>query len=115
MLITTEAAELVRDYVDHHRTAGSDFLFSNRYGQHLSRNGIAEALHRLASHASVNLPAGDKIELRPHLLRHRHAYKARSVHGDVFAAKRLGHSSLRHLERYAGLSEQEERDLIERM
>jgi integrase len=73
---------------------------------------LADALHRIGAHASVN---GEALELRPHLLRHRHAYKARSAHGDVFAAKRLGHSSLKHLERYSQLSDDEEQTLLERM
>jgi site-specific recombinase XerD len=115
ILIMQEAATLIREYVERYRTSASDYLFTNRYGDKLSRNGIAGALQRIASHANVNLSADDQIELRPHLLRHRHAYKARSAHGDVFAAKRLGHSSLKHLERYAGLSEDEEQAIIENM
>lgn len=112
VLITQEAADVIRSYVEFYRVADSDFLFTNRYGQRLSRNGIADAFDKIAAHTNVNLSPNDHIELRPHLLRHRHAYKARSAHGDVFAAKRLGHSSLKHLERYSMLTEIEESELL---
>lgn len=115
ILITQETAALLVEYVRDHRVNGSEYLFTNRYGGQLSRNGIAGAFHRIAAHASVNLPEDEQIELRPHLLRHRHAYKARSAHGDVYAAKRLGHASLKHLERYSMLTDAEEEELLERM
>ena len=115
ILIAKDAAEIISAYIGSYRINGSEYLFTNRFGQQLSRNGIADALHKIAAHASANLPSDEVIELSPHLLRHRHAFKARSVHGDVWAAKRLGHSSLKHLERYSMMTDEEEESLLERI
>ena len=114
VLLTKEAADTVRNCVEHHRVAGSTFLFSNRYGGSLSRNGVANAFNKIAA-CNANLFGDEKIELRPHLLRHRHCYQARAKGGDVFAAKRLGHSSLKHLERYSMLTDAEETAILEQM
>lgn len=115
VLITIETARLIDDYVANHRLSDSDYLFTNRYGQKISRNGVANALRRIAGYASLTLPPSEQIELRPHLLRHRHGFKAREAKDDTFAVKRLGHSSSRYVERYTGLDDAEESALIEKM
>ncbi len=112
VLITKEAAGLLHDYLTQ-RLAGAGFLFLNRDGEQLSRNGAANALNKIAAQASVSLPDEEKIRLHPHRLRHRHAKKARDRMGDIFAQKRLGHTSGRYLERYTRLSEKEEEEIIE--
>jgi integrase/recombinase XerD len=116
VLLTKEATGIIHEYVDHHRTPGAEgYLFTNRDGGRLSRNGVAYAFNRIAKQASVGLPDDEAIVLRPHLLRHRHAYQCRRAHGDVFAATRLGHASLKHLARYSVMTDAEEGQLLERM
>jgi len=113
--ISKECCELINEYISVHRTDGSDYLFTNRYGDNLSRNGIAKAIHRVAGVANVRLRLQEKIHVTPHKFRHRHAYNVRQLKGDSFAAQRLGHSSLAYIGRYATSDSKEEEDLVEKV
>ncbi len=115
VLIRQDVADIIRGYVDRHRVPGSSFLFTNRYGESISRNGIAKAFDKIASYANASLADDQRINLTPHLLRHRHAFKCREAKDPVFAAKRLGHRSLTYIERYSKLNDIEEGDVIERI
>ncbi len=97
VLVSTDAAEVIRTYIDKGRTPGSDYLFTSRYGGKLSRTGATKALGMLARLASS---PGHQIKANPHAFRHRVGKKSRDAHGDVFAARRLGHADLRMVERY---------------
>jgi integrase/recombinase XerD len=113
--ISKECCEKIEEYLKAHRTQGSDYIFTNRYGKRLSRNGIAKALHRISGIANTRLNPQDKIHVTPHRFRHRHAYNVRLLKGDSFAAQRLGHSSLAYIGRYATPDNHEEEDLLERV
>lgn len=116
VLLPIDVARMISEYIQHHRVPGSDWLATNRYGQRLSRNSVAEAFNRIAGYANLTLPEGEQIVLRPHLLRHRHAFKARSAKDDTFAIKRLGHApGGRYIERYTALDDEEESKLLEKM
>lgn len=115
VLIRKDAAELLHEYLRSYRTPGSDYLFTNRYGSSLSRNGVARAFTNIANIAGANQSTEERPPLRPHLLRHRHAFKAREAKDPVFAAKRLGHSSLQYIERYSALDEDQEEKILEEM
>ncbi len=95
--ISKECCELIGQYIDEYRTSGGEYLFTNRYGNHLSRNGIAKAIHQIAGVANVRLTSQEQIHITPHKFRHRHAYNVRLLKGDSFAAQRLGHSSLAYI------------------
>lgn len=101
--INKETADLVRDYIDNYRTDRSEYLFTNRYGNKLSRNGLGKALNKVCSLASATFCEPDeKIKIHPHLFRHTHAKKFYEKTKDpVLTAKRLGHSSLQYVSRYA--------------
>ena len=113
VLITKHAAEMVHDYIQSHRISTEPWLFVNRYGGCLSSKGAGDGLAKIAAYANATLPESEKIHLHAHRLRHRHGYQARKLKDPVFAAKRLGHASLKYVERYAGLDEAEEEALIE--
>lgn len=113
--IKTETCELIQEYVSHHRVQGSDYLFTSKSGQRLDRVTAWKSLKRIARITSANLPPEEKIDLYPHQLRHRHCYKAREAKDAVFAATRLGHSSLNFVQRYSQETPEEERNLIEQM
>lgn len=115
LTIKTDTCELIQEYIDHHRVRGTDFLFTSKTGQQLDRVSAWKALKRIARIASANLPPEEEIHLHPHMLRHRHGYKARKAKDAVFAATRLGHSSLNFVQRYTQETVEEERDLIENM
>ncbi|MGE0632128.1 MAG: tyrosine-type recombinase/integrase [Pseudobdellovibrionaceae bacterium] len=113
--IRTEACDLISEYINQHRTNGSNFLFTSKTGQRLDRTSVWKALKKIARFASASLPAEKKIDLHPHMLRHRHGFKSREAKDAVFAAKRLGHSSLNFIQRYTQETLEEERDLLETM
>ena len=74
--ISKETAVLIRSYITDTRTGGSDYLFTNRYGGRLSRNGLAKALNKISGLASATFCEPDEaIKIHPHLFRHTHARK----------------------------------------
>lgn len=106
-------AELITEYIESHRVGGSDFLFTSKTGKQLDRVTAWKKLTRIAMLASTLFPRDEAIRLTPHCLRHRHAYQCRKAKDPVFAASRLGHSSLTYIQRYSQETAAEERELIE--
>ena len=116
VLIRQEVADMVYEYIKNHRIGSGDLIFLNRYGEGpLSRNSVARAFNKIAALAGATLRDSEKPRLRPHLLRHKHCYDAREAKDAVFAAKRLGHSSLAYIERYSGLDDFQEEKILEEM
>jgi site-specific recombinase XerD len=113
--IKSEICELINEYVKHHRVSGSNYLFTSKEGLHLDRVSAWRALKKIARHASASLPPEEKLELHPHMLRHRHGFKCREAKDPVFAAARLGHSSLNYIHRYSQETQEEEINLLEAM
>jgi site-specific recombinase XerD len=113
ILVTKHAAGLVSDYIHYHRTSEEPWVFVNRYGGRLSAKGAGEGLAKIAAYANATLPEVEKVHLYAHRLRHRHGYKCREAKDPVFAAKRLGHGSLKYIERYATTSERDEEAIVE--
>jgi len=111
--IKTEVCDLITEYVEHHRTPGSNFLFTSKSGGYFDRVSAWKTLKRIARFASANLPPEEKLDLTCHALRHRHGFKCREAKDPVFAAARLGHSSLSFVHRYSQETPEEERDLLE--
>ena len=107
-----EVFDLLTTYIEKHRTPGSDFIFTSRSGCELDRVSAWKALKKNARMTSASFGDGP-VELSPHRLRHRHAYQCRIAKDPVFAASRLGHSSLAYVQRYSQESEAEAQDLIE--
>jgi len=110
VLLSKEAAEIVRAYIEHGRTPGSDHLFTNRYGEGISRNGAALALAKLAQMASSK---DHQIHCNPHSFRHRLGKRVRDLAGDVAAARKLGHANTRLVELYATTTEAEDEALAD--
>jgi site-specific recombinase XerD len=113
--IKTEVCTLINEYIEHHRTKGSNFLFTSKSGERLDRVSAWKALKRIARFASANLPSEESLDLTCHSLRHRHGFKCREAKDPVWAATRLGHSSLNYVQRYSQETPQEERELLEKI
>lgn len=113
--ISKECIELIEEYISNYRIGGSEYLFTNRYGEKISRNGFAEALHLIAKTASVNLPDGEEFFVTPHRFRHSVGYRARELKGDVWAAERLGHASLNFVGRYGTISDIDDEKLVDEL
>lgn len=115
--ISKETADLVRGYISNNRTTGSDYLFTNRYGDRLSRNGLAKALNKISGLASATFCEPDeKIKIHPHLFRHTHARKFYEKTLDpILTARRLGHASLQYVSRYATRDEDDINRIIDKI
>lgn len=113
--ISKECVELIEEYVSNYRICGSEYLFTSRHGEKISRNGIAQALHLIARMASINLPDGEELLVTPHRFRHSVGYRARELKGDVWAAERLGHTSLNFVGRYGTTSDSDNESLVDKL
>lgn len=115
--IKREVCDLIRDYVNKSRVSGSDYLFTNRYGERLSRNGVAQALNRIALVASSAFSEAQRIKIHPHKFRHTHAKRLYDATRDpLLVARRLGHGSgTKYISRYATTTDQEIESLIDRI
>ena len=107
ILIKKSVVDILKEYISGPRVSGTDFIFSSYSGQPLTRRTVHRIIQSIGEAA--------KIKSWPHLLRHVHAKRCRDKHGDCFTAKRLGHSSTRYIERYAGHTEAEESKMIEEL
>ncbi len=110
-------SEMMRDYINNWRIDGSDYLFTNRYGGRLSRNGVAQALNRIALVAGSAFSEGEKIKIHPHKFRHTHAKRLYdATHDPLLVARRLGHGSgTKYVGRYATTSDQEIDDVLDQI
>jgi integrase/recombinase XerC len=99
-----EVTESITDYIVHHRTEGSHFLFTNYRGQKLSRNGIAKAINKIAyfTNAAFGSVSETPLKVHPHKFRHTHARMLYEKTKDpILVARRLNHSSIKYVSRYA--------------
>lgn len=110
VLIGSAAAAVIQRYVAEGRKSTSPYLFVNRWGEPLTRNGLGKVLRGIANLASSE---NHPVKLTPHMLRHSHGYAAREAKDAVFAQRRLGHSSLRYIERYCTTPDDVEEKLVE--
>ncbi len=113
--IKKEVADLIRCYIRSYRTRGSNAIFTNRYGTRLSRNGVAQALNKIAALASSAFAGGEMIKVSPHRFRHSHAKKLYdSTKDPVLVARRLG-NGIKYVSRYATASDSEIDSAIEKI
>lgn len=104
---------LVRDVVPVHREArqvlgewlaarqdGAAPLFITRTGRRLSRREAAAIMRRIAAQANAHLPAEERIDVSPHVLRHTFLRKLAEEKGVHYAREASGHQSDRYIWRY---------------
>lgn len=113
ILIKKSISDELKTYIATFRVDGCDHLFTSHKGDPISRRTVYEILQKIA--AQANATGNNQIHIYPHLLRHAHAKRCRDKYGDCYTAKRLGHSSTRYIERYAGHTESEECKMIEEL
>ncbi len=75
-------------------------LFPTRSGKHLDRVQCFRILQRIADQANAHLPAGEKIQVSPHVLRHTFLRKLAEQKGVQYAKEASGHKSDRYIWRY---------------
>ncbi len=81
-------------------------LFTTRTGKRLSRTQMFLILQRIANQASAHLPAGERIKVSPHVLRHTFLRKLAEEKGVQYAKEASGHKSDRYIWRYVKPSQQ---------
>src|SRR5262249_10536200 len=118
----------LRDFVPVHRDARqvldawlaerqdtSPPLFITRTGRRMSRREAAEAVRRIAAQANGRLPAEEKIDVSPHVLRHTFLRKLAETKGVHYAREASGHQSDRYIWRYVKPDQQTLADAIDEL
>ncbi len=87
---------------DHALLSGKDPgpLSPTRSGKRLDRIQCYRILQRIADQANAHLPAGEKIQVSPHVLRHTFLRKLAEQKGVQYAKEASGHKSDRYIWRY---------------
>jgi len=92
----------------------NDRLFCNRYGQGLSRDGVAYILSKYVDQASHQTPALRHRRITPHVLRHSCAVALLQAGNDVTVIRDyLGHASISTTSRYITTNLKMKRDALE--
>ena len=81
-------------------------LFPPRSGKRLGRTQMFLILQRVAAQANAHLPAGERITVSPHILRHTFLRKLAEEKGVQYAKEASGHKSDRYIWRYVKPSQQ---------
>lgn len=75
-------------------------VFTTRTGKRLSRTQMFLILQRIAAQANAHLPASEKIQVSPHVLRHTFLRKLAEEKGVQYAKEASDHKSDRYIWRY---------------
>lgn len=91
-----------------------DPVFCNRYGQPLSRDGVAYVLTKYVTQAARVAPALRRRKITPHVLRHSCAVALLQAGNDVTVIRDyLGHASIATTSRYISTNLKMKRDVLE--
>lgn len=99
------------------KRGGTDttYVFLNRDGQPLTRDGVAYILQKYATRAAVSAPALRRQRVTPHVLRHSCAVALLQSGVDVTVIRDyLGHASIATTSRYIATNLQMKREALER-
>jgi integrase/recombinase XerD len=92
-----------------------DWLFCNRSGERLSRDGVAYILKKYSALAARAIPALRRRRVKPHLFRHSCAVALLQAGVDITVIRDyLGHASISTTNRYVSTNLQMKRDALER-
>jgi integrase/recombinase XerD len=81
-------------------------LLTTRTGKRLARAQMFLILQRVAHQANAHLPAGEKMKVSPHVLRHTFLRKLAEEKGVQYAKEASGHKSDRYIWRYVKPNQQ---------
>lgn len=71
--INKEVAKIMKQYIKKFELKNSDILFTNKYGNKLTRKGICYILNKYIEKAKINNQQYFKVKISPHSLRHSKA------------------------------------------
>lgn len=96
------------------KTQSDDYLFSNREGLPLSRDGVAYILRKYTALAAASTPALRRRRVTPHVMRHSCAVALLQAGVDITVIRDyLGHASIATTGRYVTTNLQMKREALE--
>jgi integrase/recombinase XerD len=115
VFLAQEARDALDRYLDEARGRDAGPLFISRSGKRLRRSNVDDALKALANQANAHLPAGEKVRLSAHVLRHTMLRRAAEKNGVQFAMELSGHSSSNYIWRYVRPSDEQKEKAVEEL
>jgi integrase/recombinase XerD len=115
VFLAQEAREALDRYLDEARGREDGPLFVSRSGKRLRRSNVDDALKALANQANAHLPAGQKVRLSAHILRHTMLRRAAEKNGVQFAMDLSGNSSSNYIWRYVKPSDEQKERAVEEL
>ncbi len=111
--LKADAVALLLQYIDKERGWGQGYVFQSANKQKLDQSTVWRILQKIAARAQEGLPAGTRIDIHPHSLRHERGYNLhRAGVGDAMIAQALGHAGTGQVARYSRRSEEDEAELL---
>lgn len=114
LLLAKPAREALDRYLDEVRGQTPGPLIQSKNGLRMASQNVDQALKRIAEQANSTLPAGERIHLSSHILRHTALRKA--AEKDIRHAMKLsGHTSSKYIWRYTEPSKAEHEKVLEEL
>jgi integrase/recombinase XerD len=98
--VPSDAARWLDLYIKESRGAKPGALFVSRRGTRISTQDVRRVCHRIAAQASAQVPAKERFQLNPHMLRHTFLKRVADKHGVHVAQRMSGNISIREIFRY---------------
>lgn len=106
--------QIIQRYISKRKLSDSDFLFTNRQGQQLSRQGIAYVLNKYCAKARKKYPGEITCKVSPHTMRHSKATHLVNAGVNIYNIRDLlGHESVVTTEVYLTSNPEVTRKAIE--
>lgn len=100
--INKEVAKIIKQYIKKFELKNSDILFTNKYGNKITRKGICYILNKYIGKAKINTPQYFRVKISPHSLRHSKAmHLLENGVNLIYIRDFLGHVSVVTTEIYA--------------
>ena len=101
IMILPETEDILKNYIKSFQRGSSDYLFDNRSGNQLTRQGVRYILRKYSDRLKETHPAEYEPKSHPHLFRHSKATHLVNAGVNIFNVRDfLGHNSLESTQIY---------------
>ena len=112
--INKEVSKMLKQYIKQFELKDTDILFTNKYGNQLTRKGICYILNKYIEKAKINNPQYFKAKISPHGIRHSKAMQLLENGVNlIYIRDFLGHAHMVTTEIYAVANPEIRRQQIE--
>lgn len=112
--INKEVSKMLKQYIKQFELKDTDILFTNKYGNQLTRKGICYILNKYIEKAKINNPQYFKAKISPHGIRHSKAMQLLENGVNlIYIRDFLGHAHMVTTEIYAVANPEIRRKQIE--